>query len=351
MTDEARGAPPSGVSAADGAAPTDDAVWRPDVLGNDWICRDLTLPAGAVATLVRRRRTLDAGTPSKPAILYLHGFADYFFQVHVADAFEADGYPFHALDLRGYGRSIGRGTGAPGDPGDDPNYVTDLSVYAQELDAALQVMQTEGHEDVVVVAHSAGGLIASLWAHARPGRLAALVLNSPWFDLNSHWFDRVISTRAVGALGKVAPKVPVGALGQDYGRALHRTTGGEWDYDLAWKPIEGFPVRAGWLREIRRGQAHLMRGLSISCPVLVTASARTGAHQGWHAELLTTDSVLDVRHIRSRASKLGPDVTQIAVDGGAHDLALSPEPTRSVYLRTVLGWLDARLPTAVSESR
>ena len=39
------------------------------------------------------------------------------------------------------------------------------------------------HDEVVLVGHSTGGLTASLWADARPGQLAALVLNSPWFDL------------------------------------------------------------------------------------------------------------------------------------------------------------------------
>ena len=33
----------------------------------------------------------------------------------------------------------------------------------------------------------------------------------------------------------------------------------------------------------------------------------------------------------------------VTVEGGAHDLALSPEPARSTYLREVLDWLDAHV--------
>lgn len=330
----------------DAPTPSPSDGWRPDVLGEGWLARDLALPHGAVATLVRGPASGpgEAALSRRPAVLYVHGFADYFFQRHVAEAFAGRGYRFYAVDLRGYGRSIGRGTGAPGTPQDDPNYVTDLSVYAEDLHAAVAAIRAEGHAELVVLGHSTGGLIACLWANARPGRLAALVLNSPWFDLNSHWFDRVVSTRVIDVVGRFAPRLVVGSLGEDWGRALHRDTGGEWDYELAWKPVEGFPVRAGWLREVRRAHARVARGLDIDCPVLVLSSARSGPHKGWHPDLLTTDSILDVGQIRSRAARLGRDVTQVAVDGGAHDLALSAEPGRSTYLHAVLDWLDDRLP-------
>ncbi|MCB7135104.1 alpha/beta hydrolase [Cellulosimicrobium marinum] len=330
--------------------------WRPDVLGDDWQARDLALPDGAVATLVRRARdavghpgggTADDPAGPRPAVLYVHGFIDYFFQTHVADAFAARGYPFYAVDLRGYGRSVGRGSGAPSRPDDDPNFVTDLAVYAQDLDAAARAVRAEGHERLVVLGHSTGGLVASLWADARPGLLDALVLNSPWFDLNKPWVFRGPVTWVLDAVGRVAPRLVVGHLDEHWARALHASTGGEWEFDLAWKPLEGFPVRAGFLRTVRRAHARVARGLHVDCPVLVLASARSGPAAGWHPELLTTDSVLDVGHITSRARGLGDDVAVVTVEGGAHDLALSPEPARSTYLTEVLDWLG----TAVSDSR
>ncbi|WP_265520179.1 alpha/beta hydrolase [Oerskovia flava] len=327
--------------------------WRTDVLGEDWVARPLALPAGAVATLVRRR-VPDVGQDplaGAPAVLYVHGFVDYFFQMHVAEAFESRGYRFYAVDLRGYGRSIGQGSReALGSPDDGPNYVTDLGVYAQDLDAAVRAIRAEGHDDVVLLGHSTGGLIASLWTDARPGQVRALVLNSPWFDLNENWFTRVPGTWVLDALGRIAPRLVVGSLDPHWGRALHAQTGGEWDYDLAWKPHEGFPARAGWFRTIRRAHARIARGLDIDCPVLVLTSDRSGPSKHWHRDLLTTDSVLDVEHIRARAPGLGHDVTLATVDGGAHDLALSPEPARSRYLAEVLDWLARRGVQGVAES-
>ncbi|RMI14063.1 alpha/beta hydrolase [Cellulomonas triticagri] len=317
----------------------DDAV---DVLGGDWVRRTLPLRPDArglpVATLVHRR---GAGTdPARPAVLYVHGFVDYFFHDHVADALDARGYDLYALDLRDYGRSIR--------PGRPPNDTTDLAVYAEEIDAAVRVVR-ERHERVVLLGHSTGGLVAALWAHHRRGRglVDAVVLNSPWLDLRGTWLERTVLTwLLVHVVGRVAPGLVVSHLGEHYGRALHADTGGEWSYDLAWKPAEGFPVRAGFVRAVRRGQADVARGLDIDVPVLVLASDATGPDDRWHDALLTTDSVLDVADMRRLAPRLGRHVTFEEVPGGAHDLALSPAPARSRYLTAVGDWLTQTLARA-----
>jgi alpha-beta hydrolase superfamily lysophospholipase len=314
--------------------------WLPDVLGPDWVARTLVLAPDAegevVATLVRR-----SGTPgSRRAVLYLHGFVDYFFQTHTADELAAHGYDFYALDLRKYGRSLR--------PHQTPNYVTELATYAEELDLAARIIRAdEGHTELVVLGHSTGGLVASLWADARTRDGAApvvdaLVLNSPWFDLNERWFQRVVTTRLIDLVGPLVPMLPVGKIHPHYGRALHEGSGGEWDYDLTWKPHEGFPARAGWLRAIRRGHARIARGLAVACPVLVLTSDASGSAKTLHDALVTTDSVLDVEQIAARAPGLGPDVTLVQVPGGAHDLALSPEPARSAFFSAMFAWLAER---------
>ncbi|MDR3360903.1 MAG: alpha/beta hydrolase [Bifidobacteriaceae bacterium] len=284
----------------------------------------------------------DKGVPAvgqasaKPAVLYLHGFVDYFFQTHLADAFEARGYRFYALDLRGYGRSLEYST----DP-ERPNYVPDLSVYAQDLDAAARaIAEEEAGRSLVGIGHSTGGLILPLWAAARPRPLRALALNSPWLDFNGNWFMRGPATWLVAGLAKIAPKLPISGLKVHYGRALHHETGGEWVYDLAWKPHDGFPVRPLWFTSVRRWQARVARGIEVGCPVLVMTSLRRGDPTRHHPEVITTDSILNPRQMWRRAPKLGLDVEVRALEGGAHDLALSPEPARSRYLAETLDWFD-----------
>jgi alpha-beta hydrolase superfamily lysophospholipase len=188
-----------------------------------------------LASLVRRR----SREGSRRAVLYVHGFVDYFFQTNLADAWVRAGFDFYALDLRKYGRSLHEHQ--------TPNYVTSLDEYHEELDEAARIIrEEEGHDVLVVMGHSTGGLITSLWAHHRRGQgiVDALVLNSPWFDLNASLFQRTLGTAAVHRLGTLRPRVVVGKLGSSYGRYLHRNSGGDWDYDLAWNPLCGFHARS-----------------------------------------------------------------------------------------------------------
>lgn len=312
---------------------------HPDVLGEGWTA--LTLPLrpdgqtpGPIATLVHK--TPSGETPRR-AVLYVHGFVDYFFHTGFAESLERAGYDLFALDLRDFGRSIQEGR--------TPNYTTDLATYAEEIDAAIALLRAD-HDQVVLLGHSMGGLITSLWADARAGtgRIDALVLNSPWLDLRGNWFERKVLTPVIDVVGTFLPRLIVGRPGRFYGEALHHDTGGEWTYDLAWKPHSGFPGRAGLIRTVRRGHARVARGLAVDVPVLVLASDRSGPDAKWHPELVTTDSVLDVEQIKERAPLIGADVTFVEVPGGAHDLALSPAPARDVYTAAVLEFLDARLP-------
>jgi alpha-beta hydrolase superfamily lysophospholipase len=319
---------------------TDPAV-KPDILGGDWVARTLALAPDAegavVATLVHR-----AGPPrSRRAVLYVHGFVDYFFQTHLAERWEALGFDFYALDLRKYGRSMR--------PHQAPNFCTDLAVYDEELDAAAEIIRRD-HDVLVVMGHSTGGLIASLWADRRRGKgtINALVLNSPWFDLKGNWLARGPLTWAIDIIGGFAPRRFISGLGEHYGRSIHHSTGGEWNYDLALKPLAGFPVLAGWLRAVRRGHAQLARGLAVDCPVLVACSTATGPSDRWHEAILRTDSVLDVGQIADRAPRLGAGVTLERITDGIHDLALSPEPARSRFFAVMEAWVRQRLPEAAN---
>jgi alpha-beta hydrolase superfamily lysophospholipase len=289
-----------------------------------------------VATLVRRR----AEQPTRRAVLYVHGFVDYFFQTHLAEFFVERGWDFYALDLRKYGRSLR--------PHQTPNFARSLTEYYPELDEATRIIRAQdGHDQMLVVGHSTGGLITSLWAHSRQGQglVDGLFLNSPFFDFNVPWLIRgPLMAALLGVSGRTPyRKIPVASLGL-YGESLHADHRGEWTYDLAWKPILGFPVTAGWLDAIRRGQRRLRAGLQIDAPVLVACSTRSFRGRAWTEDARATDSVLDVEHIARWAPRLGRQVTIARFDGGMHDLTLSGKDVRVEVFREVGRWVDGFLP-------
>lgn len=320
----------------------DTDSWSPDVLPG-FESRVLPLPEAEpapgepdeplTATLVRAVERPETDR----AILYVHGWNDYFFQTHLAEFLTGLGFAFYAVDLRRYGRSQR--------PDQLPGWINDLDLYAEELDAALAVVSRE-HPRVSVMAHSTGGLLAALWADKRPGRLEALILNAPWLDLQGAPMLRALGPPIIDGLGQRRPTavLPLPDTGL-YARALHATLEGEWSYDLAWKTTPTWPIRAGWLRAVLQGHQRVAAGLSVDVPVLVLCSARSDFRRSWQPALRAADIVLDVEQIARRAVQLGPHVTVVRIDGGMHDLVLSDEPARSHVFDELGRWIRAYVLT------
>lgn len=309
-------------------------IMKTDVLGDGFSVRTIPLGTGADEDLVASLVRFPAQDPKHGAVLYVHGFSDYFFQRHLATHFAERGYDFYAVDLRGYGRSLR--------PGQAPNFVAAMSEHFDELDRAVELINADGHQRLVVLGHSTGGLITTLWAHERRADppLDALVLNSPWLDLAEPWLTRVAGTPLIDVLGRVAPRLVLRrALEGAYGHSIYHARHGEWDFDPSWKPVAGFPVLAGWLRAIRRGHAAVHRGLAVPVPVLVLHSSRSLRAKQWTEAAMTADTVLDVEQIARWAPKIGREVDIVPIEGGLHDLFLSAEPVRDNTFAVVDNWL------------
>lgn len=328
-------------------------TWVPDVLGDGY--QQLTIPLGTDpdgegevdATLVRYQPPGEAVRANR-AVLYVHGFTDYFFQKHLAEHFAEQGYAFFALDLRKCGRSL--------KPGHTAHYVSDLALYDAELNEALRIVnsETDGSE-LLLMAHSTGGLIVPLWLdrlQRKPGGsaghgIAGLVLNSPWFDLQGPPMVRSVGTAAIDALGRVSAKTVIPGTGlPTYGSSLHVSANGEWDYNLDWKPLEGCPVTFGWMRAVRGGHAQLHRGLDIGVPALILRSKKSEFARAYHPGVDLADSVLDVRQIARWAGCLGDRTTIVPIDGARHDVFLStqkPLATAFSELDQWLEWLERHL--------
>ncbi len=309
-----------------------------------------------IATLLRYcpAESIDSSTDSgqpvsefskRPAILWVHGLSDYFFQAHVAEAFHAAGYAFYALDLRKCGRSLLAGQ--------SPHWVSNLELYYEELNLAAQLIQDFGHRFLVPLGHSTGGLILALWVADLPRQtsgqatklskfIKALILNSPWTDFQYP----LLKARGILAislvLGKIWPKMPIDDGGLDlYGESIHRNFHGEWDYDLKLKPLAGHQKYLGWLRSVLLGQRRIRRGgLNIQIPVLTLCAADSFKPQQYSSRVQYADVVLDSSQIQNRAPLMGPRSSLYVLEGAIHDVFLSRSPVRETALQQSFEWLS-----------
>ena len=317
--------------------------WSDDVLPG---YRRLTLALGPdpddegelFATVVGRA---DAA-PSDRLVLAVHGYTDYFFNTEFVDFFADRGYRVYGVDLHKCGRSWREGQ--------TPHFTTDLSRYDRDLELALGIMRTENPgAQVLVYGHSTGGLVVALWLDRvrRRGEIAArglsgLVLNSPFFELVGPAILRNrVTSGAIGAASKVSKTRVMRPAGKGgYGLTLHRDYHGEFDYNLKWKPVGGFPITVGWVNAVRHGQARLHRGLDVGVPNLILRSDHSVAETLHTEKMQRGDAVLDVRDIARWAGCVGNRQSVVPVVDAKHDVFLSLVGPRAVAYDELGRWLE-----------
>jgi len=169
-----------------------------------------------------------------------------------------------------------------------------------------------------------------------------MALNAPWLDLQGKTWVRLALTPVVHQLARHQPRrvIPRTVTGF-YARSLHHEHEGEWEFDLAWKPIESWPAYAGWLAAIRRGHAEIHRGLDLRLPTLVLASSASAFPTEMGEDVHTHDIVLDVDQIRRWAPALGRHVTYVGIEGARHDVFLSRAEPRARAFEELGRWLTA----------
>ena len=303
--------------------------WRDDPeLGPDF--RQLTLSftpdydGEVTATVVRNSRLLP---PTKAAILYLHGFIDYFFQRHVADRFNAAGHNFYGLDLRKYGRSL---KGAA-----HPNICLAFEEYFEEITKSLEIIASEGHSSAVLMAHSTGALPAALYAKDGKNRdfITRLIFNSPFLEIPHGgagvpaWLGQWLRFQDTD-----------NRINKWYAKSLHEDYEGEWKFNTAFKPIQGFRAYYGWIRAVVLAQKRIKKGLGLTHPVLVLHSDKSADDEEWSEKLHRADLVLRVNDIKKLAPRLGTRVVLKEIEDGKHDLTLSLEKPRELCLEAMVEW-------------
>lgn len=283
-------------------------------------------------TLVRKPLKTEQ---TNKAVLYIHGYNDYFFQAALGDSVLTYGYDFYALDLRKYGRSIR--------PHQKACSCKEIDEYFADIDTALAIIQKEGHDHIILMAHSTGGLITPLYLNSRKNntQVKSLILNSPFLDMNMSWFMEKIAIPVVSFIGKFFPNLVVEKTGfSSYAKSLLAEYNGEWTFNTNWKRPEGYPKTAGWIRAIHQGHVKIRKGLSIACPVLVLSSDKSFRETDkWAEEYKSSDIVLDISDIQTLGLKLGKNVSRDTVPNGIHDLILSRNPYRQVVYAKYKNWM------------
>lgn len=317
--------------------PNTTIQYQADILGAGYEQTTLHFPddyeGKVTATLVRKK----AEQSTKKAVLYIHGFIDYFFQTEMAERFNQHGFDFYALDLRKYGRSIL--------PHQKYYNVREIAEYDAEIEQALNIIGAEGHDAVLLCGHSTGGLTTTLFAAHHPDHplIKALWVNSPFYDFNMNPIKRKLAVPKLSRLGKYFPDLQFPSeLNKWYSASLHKDLKGEWDFSLDWKK-NGYPkVRLSFIRAIFEAQKEIHQGVRLNIPALVMHSHQTKNPKRWDKSAQISDVILGVTDIQKYAKKMQSDVQIVSIKNGLHDLVLSEKSVRESVYSELFTWLKSK---------
>ena len=271
-------------------------------------------------------------TRDRKSVLYLHGYVDYFFHPHLGEKFNQHNFDFFALDLRKHGRSLMNHQ--------HPNYCKDIEEYFEEISIAIRKIKS-GIKPVFLLAHSTCGLTASCYMNygKERGLIKGLILNSPFLDFNQSKLEKSLTQFLARLISKVSNYAKIeGALSPAYAQSVHKDHFGEWEFNLNWKPIKGFPTYFKWLEAIARAQKKLEKS-NIKVPTLIMHSSGSVKTKTYSKEAMTNDIVLNIEDIKRVGEKLGERVTMLQIENAQHDIFLSPKPVRDIGFDKMFSWL------------
>jgi lysophospholipase len=255
-------------------------------------------------------------TPARARVVLVHGYGEHSGRYgHVAARLTGAGYEVVALDHRGHGRS----EGTPVSVVSFDDYIADLHRFVEHCAAEW------GELPVVMLGHSMGGLVASVYALEHERELTALILSAPAVMPPKN--VPAVTIAIAKLLSAVAPNAPTVQL------PLHLVSRDPAVVDaynsdpLVYRGKVRARVGAEMLRAMKRVGAEIGR---LRLPVLLV--------QG------TADGIVDpgaARHLSERIS--APDVTLTEYPGLFHEIFNEPE--RDQVLDDVITWLDARIGT------
>jgi len=283
-----------------------------------------------IATLI----TSKFNTGNRKSVLYLHGYVDYFFHPHLSGRFNENEFDFYALDLRKYGRSLLEHQ--------HPNYCLTIEEYFEEISSAIRQINKVSKFPIFILGYSTGGLIASNYLNSgkEKGLIKGLILNSPFFNFNMSDLKKRMMISAAKAMSFISPYSKVeGILPPVYTQSIHKDFYGEWDFNLKWKPIEGFPIYFKWILAINNAQKKL-KDSNLQIPILVMHSSQSGKISTFSDKAMSSDIVLNIEDMKRIGSGLGDRVTLLGVDKAQHDIFLSPKEVREEAFNEMFIWLD-----------
>jgi len=284
-------------------------------------------PDGNKTTLTYKKKK-----DNKKALLWVHGFNDYYFHFKIGDTlvneYDTDIY---AITLRRYGSTIKKNDNLL-------FYTNNLEEYFEDINICINEILNNNYEKIIMYGHSTGGLTSTIYCDRGlyKNKIDGLILNSPFYDLNDSSIMEWISKNIIYYLGVINPQFQLSALDNTQWNATNEETLERFYFNPKYKLRGNSPIYAGWIKTIHyyQNQIHNSK-INISIPIIVLYSDKTLKYPKQDKG----DNILDVNEINKYSDLIGKNVKEYIIKDATHDVFCSEYKSRNKAISIMLNFL------------
>ena len=269
---------------------------------------------------------------NKSAILWIHGFNDYYFHFHIGEELLNEGYNMYTITLPNYPqKNVDRKY---------LFYIDDLKKYFSYIDQFIEFIRARGINIIVLYGHSTGGLISTAYLHEgkKAHHIDKLILNAPFFDFHDSNIMEIIIKNVLTNIGKILPKFVIReGKNQLSSPEKYKDILSRYYFDQNRKITYPNHTFAGWINAVATYHQKIQKKqIKLDIPILVLMSSTSkntckGEQNG--------DCVLDVTEIKKYSRNLGKHVIIKEYNGAIHDVLLSKSTVVNDALYDIIGFL------------
>ncbi|WP_197029471.1 alpha/beta fold hydrolase [Butyrivibrio sp. AE3004] len=265
-------------------------------------------------------------------VVLVHGFCEFFGKYHEYTwyLYQA-GFGFFFMEQRGHGYSEGKAK----DP--DVVYIDDYNTYVEDFHTFMDkvVMPATSEKKRILIAHSMGGAVGTLFLEKYPGYFDRAILSSPMLKMKS--VPSKFAIIAISIYAFLFRKYKSMAPGQKHfdGIPVFETSSAasraRYDYmfekRLKDEHYHTYGASIGWALASYKVYNRIFKNTSnLSLPITVFTAGQ--------------DHLIDSDGYRKFAKKV-PHAKIITFESSRHEIFNATEETRNEYYRQVLGIIDS----------
>ena len=253
------------------------------------------------------------------ALIWIHGYNDYYFHFHVGNELLKNGYDVYAITLRNFGK-IAKDRRYI-------HYVKSWNSYFEDINNSLQwITKNKKHKKFVLYGHSTGGLISTIYMNEGKYKniFNGLILNSPFFDFYGSDLEEFMIKYIFYYIAYIFPTfVASSGSNKIYKVPFYKNMLKRYHFNQNYKLTYPSHVFVSYLQNAAYQQNRIQNNkINISKPILVLHSEKSTR---WPECNDNTDCVLDVNEIKKYSKLIGNNVKLQSLNGAIHDVLLSKD--------------------------